>query len=449
MGAPSTTAIRAPRGVDRSRPGTLNLNKGQQTKNPPPGGRPKGDDYAAFRPTFPRSFVGPLAPLATNPGKSYCDRTGLWVVWRCPSSGRVVRTASPCARLDCATCYPHLKARRGRRLYSRFGKVPLGAFVFTLPRELRATVGLEQAAELRRMLAELVQGWAFDRWRVRIGVVVCFHPTGDRCARCGWSRRSKGDGEPIGVTGKCPRCSAPAQWEPHFDVLVPLLGIAQDLKAVRDDGSIEVAGTLRSLPFHFAPRREGELAPELVDIRRRWSELVLQVADAAGARLSRTMTVVDKWGDARERIGTRERLERGEAVIDYGFMLTERRKLHRYGYSARPFPAFANPDRGIGRLRTYQGFGLAGPHATGPGVEEWRAAVAVPETKRALLCDCCADRKELVPIDVVRDFTARFRLWMWARLHSSCGPPPDGAPRPSSPSSGANVTPLSTHDATL
>lgn len=273
--------------------------------------------------------------------------------------------------------------------------------MLTIPSVLRPVVGLDQASALRPMVAQLVQEWARDTWKVRVGLIVCFHPTGDTCARCGWSKGEAPDGDALGVGGCCPRCAEPAPWIPHFDVLIPLLGIATELLSVADDGHLVVAGTLRKIHFKIP-------GPALRDLRRRWSAMLLEVARAAGLELDGpTLDVM---------LG-------GRAGVHYSYRRTQRKKLHRFGYSMRPFPAFANADRGIGRLRTYQGFGLCGPNAQGPGVVEWRAAVAVPEKRIGLLCDCCAEKRELQAIDVVREWTARFRLWKWARLHSSCGPP--------------------------
>ena len=264
--------------------------------------------------------------------------------------------------------------------------------MLTVPSELRAVVGLVQATALRPMIAQLVADWAREWWKVRIGVVVCFHPTGDECKGCGWKKGEGIEGDALGVGGCCPSCGAPAPWLPHFDLLVPLLGIATELLSVADDGQLVVAGTLRKIHYKLPPGA-------LRDLRARWSTLIAAVADAAGVVLQ------------------------DGAVLHYCYRRTARKKLHRFGYSARPFPAFANADRGIGRLRTYQGFGLCGPNAKGPGVEEWRAAVAVPAEKRAMLCDCCSEKQEMKAIDVCREYTARFRLWKWARIHSSCGPP--------------------------
>lgn len=301
-------------------------------------------------------------------------------------------------------CYPANKARGGRRLYERLGRVPLGAHVLTIPGALRGTVDVERAELLRPCVAELLERWALERWRVRIGVVVCFHPTGDRCERCGWSRRSELDGEPLGVSGRCPRCSAPARWLPHFDVLVPLLGIRTDLERVREDGTRELAGTLKPLPYAITPA-------DIADLRRRWTELLLELADACGTKIDTE---------------TRARLEETGVVTHYRFMLVERQKLHRFGYSARPFPAYAH----IGDLRTYRGYGLASTHAAGAGVEEWKAAVRAPSPGRAMLCDCCPEPAELVAVDVVREWTWKWRHWKGTRLHSSCLPPPSSSSSP-------------------
>lgn len=365
-------------------------------------------------------------------GVHYCDRTGRWICLQCPPSREVTIAASSCNKLDCAMCFPKLKARRGARWLERFGAVAAGAYVFPTVLELRAVLGVDQAIDLRRMLGALLDGFYRDRWSVRTGSVIAFHPTGDTCEKCGWSKGSqctvpdvdertgrvsyrwhKGrycsrchwergpldDAEAIGVSGKCPACSAPAPWNPHFDVVVPLLGIRTDLMRVGASGELELEGRLKVLPPKLRPE-------DLADIKRRWSALQLELADARGIRLAPA---------------TRALLEAGNAVMHYTALTDERQKGHRFSYSARPFPAFANA---IGALRTYVGFGLCGPNAVGAGVPEWRAKVRTEKVKRVLLCDCCDEPQELVIIDVVREHTFKWSFWRYARLHSSCGPPP-------------------------
>ncbi len=342
------------------------------------GGRPRRDPFAIF---------GQLAPIP-RPHLPYqadgdqCDRTGRVMIWRCPETQRGYLMRQACTKLDCATCYPRVARRRGQRAYGQIGGAALGAFVFTVPYELRAVVGLEQAKELRRQLVAVVKSWAADRWGAAVGFRVAFHPSGDRCAACS-SRAGRGKRidraktgakkAPAWLTGKCQRCGAPPSWLPHFDVLIPMVGLRN--------------GQPIRLPFQLQPQ-------DLADVKRRWSAVILKVAAASGAQL-------------RDR--TRDLLTEGRAIVHYTFRTKTRQKRHRLRYSLRPFPAWA---RTLGRSLAPQSYGLAAPNSKAPGIKAWREAVSgTTEAAAGPVCACCAEPKPLYLDDVCAIWGDKWRAY--------------------------------------
>jgi len=332
--------------------------------------------YGPHREHDERSLWAPGAPLP------YCDRTGKDTIWECPGSGRLWRMVQSCDRLDCATCYPRLRARRGKRLFGRMGGgAALGAWVFTVPHELRAVLGLEQLAVMRQRLARMVQLWASLHWRCEIGLVVCTHPTGDVCGRCRVMRSN------AGIYGRCTKCNAPPRWLPHFDVLMPMMGLRH--------------GQPFRLPYHFRQAPGGGLAPELVALRRGWAWLCAEVVQATGRPLKPETAAL---------------LAAGRAGMDYRFRLQRRQKRHRLAYSARPFPAY---QAAAGAALQPRPYGLAAP-GTGrvqpttdqakleqrqkrhQAVTRWRDAVAGRVDEEHLVCTCCVEPQRLVMVDIVR-----------------------------------------------
>ena len=332
-------------------------------------GRPSRDRLAVFR---AQPVVRPLPSLPYVSREDYCDRTGRVLVWRCPQSGKRFQMHSGCDKLDCSTCYPRVAKKRGRRAYGQLGGAPLGAFVFTVPHELRACIGLDQAAELQRLLADMLKAWALDRWRCEVGFRIAFHPSGDRCERCNYQARKQGAALPAWRTGKCPRCGAPPRWLPHFDVVMPMRGLRR--------------GQVYRIPYLIA-------ASDLEAIKAAWSRVMLQVSHAAGAQL---------------RPATVAQLGAGLGVVDYRFRLQKKHKLHRLRYSLRPFPAWSAT---LGRKLQPRAYGLAAPNARTPGIAAWRKAVSGHLSSETLKCSCCPQPVALELDDLVSVWSYRYRAY--------------------------------------
>ena len=386
----------------------------------------RADHHSHFAPWAPpRRAVVPSPSIPYQSASAAgCDRTGQWMLWTCPRTGQTYRAPQPCMRLDCATCYPKTKRRRGARHVERFGGVHALAFTFTLPLELRASCGIEQARALRRLLAIILQEWAQARWSAEIGAVIAFHPTGDRCQRCSAHKgsraaraRAKGrkagkerNGDSAAVTGSCPRCGAPPAWSPHFDAVVPGVGLRNGRE------------------YRLPPVLKIE---DLADLKRRWSEAILRVVAVSGIALrSVTVGYLTRGDDTHDPADIVRR-----PCLQYRHRIGARKVGHCWRYSMRPFPAYAAIGAG---LRTPARFGLCGPAAAKgrpghipatqlqPGeacaceVCEWRRTVASTPAKTEMpRCQCCYDPAELVPLGV-------YHRHHWITLGAvDLDPPPD------------------------
>ncbi len=347
-------------------------------------------------------------PKCRGPWRSeakHCDRTNRRLVWQCESTGKMHLTPQTCDKSDCYHCHPRVARKRGKRVYSSIGGVPMWAMVFTFPQELRM-LGAVQLVELRKELARLVRAWTVSRWGADVGVIVNFHPCGDQCESVipGTNRRRcprrQPKGEPLGRTGRCAYCGARPRWKPHFDVLVPTRGLT---------GAPGGPQTVKRLPYHV----EGH---DLAELKLAWSDLVGQVA----AELER------KHGPILAS-RTKTLLTAGQGVVHLMFRLKKVHKLHRARYSMRNFPAWSSSLPGA--LVRYQRFGLAagnpafgarvnGRKLTDAELTQYKAAVAtwreavkgeLPEAQ-SHLCHCCTDRQPCVMVDSVHRGASYYRL---------------------------------------
>lgn len=332
--------------------------------------RPSGD----WSTVFGRPVVLPRPGKPHCADGDYCYRSKRERVWHCGAHGYFLE-AVPCGMLDCVTCAPEVKARRGRNLYKRFGGTPLAAFVFTFPTKFRYALGMAQLRELRRQLAEIVTRWYQDREGVRVGMVIPFHPTGDSCPRCRKGSGKVGDRNTFDTTGRCEKCHLEAPYVPHFEVLVPATGL---------DSQGHQVELLWSLP------------PEaLADLKARWLVLLEVIAGR-----------VDPMGD--------------DPVpnVHYSFKIEPEKRMHRWAYGARPFPAWRSawaeaervegPMRWTGLVQDGRGLpvGLASPGVYGlaaggcraRGIHAWRDAVSATIDEGDKLCPTCSEPMELVEV---------------------------------------------------
>ena len=401
-----------------ARPDGVNSTYGQQTLNPSPwartlqalaarktqarttplGGRPS-NRWRMFSPdgnpprTIPRVGV-PYVELL--PG-GRCRRRGVLVYWQCPVSKRLVKTHQPCTKLDCQTCQPAVAKRRGARLAERFAGAPLFTGVFTFPDEYLPFLGVEQLTELRKLLAQLVQSWARSEYGAEVGLVLCLHPTGDRCKVCTWNTTKTGrrggvvsKGIPAGISGSCPRCGAPPRWRPHFDLLMPLVGLRN------------------GEPIHL-PRKPSNRSRDR--LKARWADLLLTLAVVMRIPVrERTAAMLCSLHDVKR------------SVVHFGQRYTATEKGHAFRYSARPFTSFcAGGD--LGSLRSPAVYGLAAPGATkrAPGHDAdadscscsvccWREHVREPKEREYFECECCAVPQRLEFIDCARRGSEKARL---------------------------------------
>lgn len=359
--------------------------------------------YAPWEP--PRRSTVPAPQMPYKSQSAGCDRTGQFMIWQCPATGQTYRIPQPCTRMDCATCYPRVKRRRGARHTERFGGTHCGAFTFTLPLELRASCGIEQAKALRRLLGIILQEWAASRWGCEIGAVIAFHPCGDRCSVCsplgssaaarkqarGKDPGAERNNDSAAVTGACPRCGAPPKWSPHFDAVIPGIGLRN--------------GREYRLPYKLT-------IPDLADIKRRWSEAILRVVAVSGIALRpKTVGYLTRGEDPHDPV---EMVRR--PCVQYRFRTSARKIAHCWRYSMRPFPAFSAIGGG---LRTPARYGLCSPAAAKsrprhiPATQldegevcccevcEWRRTVAATPAESELpRCLCCYEPAELRPLGV-------------------------------------------------
>lgn len=291
------------------------------------------------RPRKAYPLGAPLVPWGgfLPPPLDACERDPLWLVVTC-EAGHEILVPTTCDRLDCAACADHLARRRGGRAAAAFGGAGIGAWVFTIPRDLRQVVGVETLAELRRRAADRIQA-AYGGYG-RIGVVSAVHPTGSICGACG-RRESEADPAPLGVSGACASCGAAAPWVPHLELLVPLRALTP-------------SGEVRSLP--------GRISPRLLDaVRGLWTAEILHLARSAGVNLG---------DDFR-------------AVVHYRYMTEECKVAHRFRYSLRPFSAYSGELEGVKRAGMY---GLCAPNASGEGVGVWRCVVSAPRESAERPC---------------------------------------------------------------
>lgn len=348
---------------------------------------------------------------------SYCDRTGRSIVWRCSHTNKPSHlTPQTCDKSDCYHDQPRVSRKRGRRVFGSIGGAPLAAMVFTFPHQLRV-LGPVQLIPLRRELGRLVRAWTAKRWGVDVGLVVNFHACGDVCEGCGLRKQPKG--QPLSRTGRCVRCGAAPVWKPHFDVVMPCVGLA---------GRVGSRQAVKRIPFHV---RSADLAA----LKLAWSDLVRQVATVAGVELPSKV---------------RAQLAAGLGVVDYRFRLTRAKKLHRCRYSMRNFAAWASALPGT--LTRYQRFGLAAGNplfaarVTENGVrrrltpeeaeryrdsvQRWREAVRGNlEPAKPVLCKCC--KHEPAPCDFYDSASMRNRVDLLAYGHLVLYTDGDDDPDPS------------------
>ena len=386
--------------------------------------------------------VKPARPyIEKEDGGRWCQRRGVDVIWQCVQSGRPYRTHQPCTALDCATCYPRVKMRRGKRIAERIGGGALGAWVFTVPHELRNKIGIPQAQDLRAKLAAMLRGCFRREYGAEIGLVVAFHPSGDRCDRC--NHKEAEDPLRANVTGACPRCGAPPRWLPHFDVLMPLQGTR--------------GGAIYRLPYPL-PRAV------LGRIKAAWSDLILTIAAATNAHLRDETAALLAQGGAAPDARTCDGVDGGcgqcsicrnlrRSIVDYRYMQPSAigKKIHRITYSARPFPAWcADNDEGdpaIGSLRTPAPYGLAAPGATKGAKDHtdaedcacivcrWRDAVSLEmPAAEPPLCKCCTPPQPIEVVDLCKVHSQRWQALRWIELYDEAettkgqpraGPDPD------------------------
>ena len=425
-----------------ARPEGMNLKNGQQTENPsamrlavkrttPLGGRPS-NRWKVFSPGGPRTMPRVGDPYVEElEGGLKCRRRGLFVFWQCPQTGKVYgKSPQPCSKLDCLTCHPQVARRRGVRLMERFGGPPLFKATFTVPEEFRGYLGVEQCAELRRLLGGVVLDWALAEFGASVGLVVAFHPTGDVCGSCrGGPLHPRGgvcaphDRIPAGMSGACPRCGAPPSWLPHFDLLMPLLG-------------------LRGAEPIRLPRSPSKASRDR--LKARYADLLLTLAVVMRVSLRpKTAAMLCSQQDVRR------------AVVHYQTRVHPENKAHAFRYSARPFTAYCAGGE-LGSLRTPAAYGLAAPGATkrSPGhvprirddpdraaeqapcscpVCSWRAAVSAAVEKEPLLCTCCKVPQPLRIFAIARRGSELMRHLSWIPDYH---PPPRrarGSPTPHSP----------------
>ena len=379
------------------------------------GGRPS-NKWRCFDPECnpPRTMPTVGAPYVEAEPGGWCQRRGISIVWTCPVTNRPVRTHQPCTRLDCQTCQPAVARRRGARLMERFGGDAVFKGTFTVPQEFRDHLGAEQLRELRRLLGQMVLGWGRREFNAELGAVVCFHPTGDECDVCNaklaaFPVAGSSPGIAPGISGKCSKCGAPPAWRPHFDVLIPLLGLRGDrvvrLGQRRGDGSIWV---------------EKRKAAKLKAL---WADLLLTLAVVMKCQLrSKTADMLCGLQDMRR------------AVVHFNVRRSEEQIGHAFRYSARPFTAYCVTDD-LGSLRSPAVYGLASPGATKSAQDHdreaakdfactcrvcrWRAGVAHHVEREGFKCTCCDVPQPLQLLDVYSRFGPKARLWDWVPLLSS------------------------------
>lgn len=303
----------------------------------------------------------------------YCRRSGMRQVWQC-GQGHTGHRWVRCARADCATCQEYTSERRGKRLARRFGGVSCAHIVLTLPPVLVDLVGVEQIPALRRAAADTLRAWYELTTECDVGVIVGTHPGGDETPG----------------------------WRPHFDCVVPLLGLSR--WSPEHPQNVE-------LPY-FRSERDLDL------LRALWLGVCLRALRFAGVPPEQALHAPNVW---------------------YGFALDHSpdQVEHHYRYAARPFPTWAAGGSWPATLSRARAYGLCSRPTSRKGVEvpelvAWRAAVRRPEEGRdhaACFIEGCDCHLELV--EVTNAWAAK-RFYPWAvnldelDLERATGPPREG-----------------------
>jgi hypothetical protein len=314
----------------------------------------------------------------------------------CGACGQSYAIPVGCGRLRCASCSAEIANKRAERKFNLFGGdgIPWGCWVFTLPREIAQSIGLNGARELRRRVSAFVEDYYRERWQVITGSVIAVHPESDHKDRKG-------------------------QWRPHFHVIVPLLGL-------------HVEAGLRQAPSFLSGR-------ELEQIKTRWSVVLQRAAHQLGITSTIKVNLHYKYlqgGESADKATTKKRrraMERARIA-----------KLHRLRYDLRPFPAWSAGPAGKTRLLSPSSFGLLSGRADKlvgetrlEDLAQWREAAQGPELEEpvskcdrkvdGVICGC-----ELEPLGVA--LGARWRIeerypgvrWRVGRLGDEEDRPPPG-----------------------
>lgn len=289
----------------------------------------------------PRAPRGPAkAPTAPAPGTprgragTPCPKMSGALISRCGGCGTVGAVPVGCETLACASCQAVVSHRRGDRLYTSVGGVPLIGWVATVPPELAAALDWRGAARMRAAFVALLQRLYLEvaRWdglrgssrqlerlgadgELAIGVGAAIHPEGDE---------------------------RPGEWRPHVHAEIPALAVADRRR-------------LRELPVKLAPHR-------LALAKRWWMEWMKAEADAQGVALK----------------------PESQANLHLSFRRKPEEVRHRCRYDWRSFPAWAAGPEVPGRrgAQSPRRYGLLAPRADrlaelGP-LERWREALRAP-----------------------------------------------------------------------
>lgn len=268
-----------------------------------------------------------------------CPDMSAAMILSCGACGQSYAIPVGCGRLRCASCAPDIASKRAERKFNLFGGdgVPLGCWVFTLPRQIGQAVGVNGARELRRRVAAFIELYYRVRWGVITGSVIAVHPESD--SRLG-------------------------EWRPHFHVIVPLLGL-------------EVSAGLKAAPSYLA-------AGEMERVKTAWAmelgRAIVELKISEDVRVNLHYKYL-QGGEVSDTAPTKKRaraLEKARIA-----------KLHRLRYDLRPFPEWSAGELGKTRLLSPSSYGLLSGRADKTVGEarladlaQWREVTQGPELEQ-------------------------------------------------------------------
>lgn len=342
-----------------------------------------------------RPEAPPSVGVPAGAAGEVCPDMSAAMILGCKGCGQSYAIPVGCGRLRCESCSADIASKRAERKFNLFGGdgVPLGCWVFTLPRQIAQNIGINGARELRKRVSAFLADYYCERWGVITGSVISVHPESDHKDRKG-------------------------KWRPHFHAIAPLLGL-------------DVGGQgLRAAPHYLGAR-------EMDAIKARWGRLLEGAAEELGISDKIKVNLHYSYiqgGEPGDRVTSNKKKKATERA--------RIKKLHRLRYDLRPFASWSAGEAGKTRLLSPSSYGLLSGRAdklVADRLEDlalWREVVQGPELEEPVSkCDAPVDGGicgcELEPLGVAVGCRWRIEerypgvIWRVGRLGDEENRPPD------------------------